>query len=42
MLRLYKYESFGYSAFPEALLHLGRDVDEGPARRNAEPEFLSV
>jgi hypothetical protein len=37
-----QHEAFGDAAFPEALLHLGGDVDEGPAAGDLKPEFLAM
>jgi hypothetical protein len=39
---VYQCQSFLYAAFAQALLDLGRDVDEFPAPRDVEPQFLSV
>ena len=41
-MALHEHEPFLDAAFPEALLHLGGDVDEGPAAGDVEPEFLAV
>ncbi len=40
--RVAEKQSFADAAFPEALLHLRGDVEEGPAAGDAEPEFLAV
>jgi hypothetical protein len=38
---IYEAQALGYAAFAKALLDLGRDVDEGPAGRDVEPEFFT-
>ena len=35
-------QAFGDAAVSEALLHLGGDIDEGPAAGDLKPEFLAV
>ncbi len=35
-------QPFKNAAFPHALFHLGRDVDECSARRCVKPKFLTV
>lgn len=35
-------QPFNNAAFPQALLHLGCDVDECSARRCVKPQFFTV
>jgi len=42
MLGLHQYESFGYSAIPEALFHMGGNVNECPACGCSKPEFFAI
>ena len=39
--RIHECHALADAALAEALLHLGRDVDEGPAGGHVEPEFFA-